>query len=161
MIGPITTTAVTIRRISGLAMSTMVIRTPTEAVIIQDTAAHAPIGPQSPCAELGWTLGDASTIRAVLGRCRTVFDDKGEHPSRWAAISSIAAKIRRRRSATVKKADDRQQPRALAFRPMSPSGWRPWSRENRELRQTNEILRIFAQGGARHSSHVRLTHISR
>ena len=77
MIGPITTTAVIIRRISVLAMSTMVIRTPTEAVIIQDTAAHAPIGRRSPYAELGWTLGDASTIRAVPGRCGLVLDDNG------------------------------------------------------------------------------------
>ena len=65
MIGPITTTAVIIRRISVLAMYTMVIRTTTEAVIIRDTAVDAPIGPRSPCAELGWTPGDASTIRAI------------------------------------------------------------------------------------------------
>ena len=66
MIGPTTTTAVIIRRISVLAMSTMVIRTPTEeAVIIRDTAAYAPIGPRSPCVELGWTPGDASRIRAI------------------------------------------------------------------------------------------------
>ena len=46
-------------------MSTMVIRTTIEAVIIRDTAADAPIGPRSPCAELGWTPGDASTIRVI------------------------------------------------------------------------------------------------
>ena len=66
MIGPTTTTVVIIRCISVLAMSTMVIRTTTEeAVIIRDTAADAPIGPQSRCAELGWTPEDASTIRAI------------------------------------------------------------------------------------------------
>ena len=52
MIGHTTTTAVIIRRISVLAMSTLVIHTTTEAVI-RDTAADAPIGPRSPCAELG------------------------------------------------------------------------------------------------------------
>ena len=51
--------------ISVLDMCTMVIRTTTEAVIIRDTAVDAPIGPRSPCAELGWTPGDASTIRAI------------------------------------------------------------------------------------------------
>ena len=66
MIGPTTTTAVILRRISVLAMSIMVIRTTTEeAVIIRDTAAYARIGPRSPCDELGWTPGDASTIRTI------------------------------------------------------------------------------------------------
>ena len=63
MIIPTTTAAVIIRRISAVrAMSTMAFRTPTEAV--RDTAADAPIGRRNPCAELGWTPGDAS-VRAI------------------------------------------------------------------------------------------------
>ena len=82
---------------------------------------------------------------------RMVLEHQGEHASQWAAIGSIAAKIgctaRRcgagcgRPSATracgpVRRRDERERIKAL-------------ERENRELRQANEILRkasaYFAQ----------------
>ena len=72
-------------RISVLAMSTMVIRTPTEA--IRDTAADAPIGPRSPCVALGWTPADASAIRAIetktIGAARVLLlpvPSRSRHP---------------------------------------------------------------------------------
>jgi transposase-like protein len=72
-----------------------------------------------------------------------VFDHQGEHASRWAAISSIAAKIgcsgetlrnwmrQAERDKGVRAGpttDERERIKAL-------------ERENRELRQANEILR--------------------
>lgn len=82
---------------------------------------------------------------------RMVMDHRGEHASRWAAIVSIAAKIgctaqtlhnwvsqaeRDRGARAGLSTDERERMKAL-------------ERENRELRQTNEILRkasaYFAQ----------------
>ena len=82
---------------------------------------------------------------------RMVLEHRGEHPSQWAAIVSIAAKIgctAQTLNEWVKKADvdsgrkpgvtsdERERLKAL-------------ERENRELRQANEILRkasaYFAQ----------------
>jgi transposase-like protein len=82
---------------------------------------------------------------------RMVLDHRGEHASQWAAISSIAAKIgctaetlrlwvrRSERDQGLRAGpttDDRERIKAL-------------ERENRELRQANEILRkasaYFAQ----------------
>ena len=75
---------------------------------------------------------------------RMVRDHASEHPSRWAAVTSIAAKIGCTPQTLhdwVKKAeidsgqragvtmDDRERIKAL-------------ERENRELRQANEILRM-------------------
>ncbi len=75
-----------------------------------------------------------------------VSEHRGEHPSQWAAIVSISAKIgctAQTLSNWVKQAerdagkrsglttDDRERLRSL-------------ERENRELRQTNEILRVVA-----------------
>jgi transposase-like protein len=82
---------------------------------------------------------------------RMVMDHRGEHASQWAAIVSIAAKIgctaqtlhnwvsqaeRDRGARAGLSTDERERMKAL-------------ERENRELRQTNEILRkasaYFAQ----------------
>jgi len=74
---------------------------------------------------------------------RMVLDHQGEHSSRWAAVSSIAAKIgctAQTLNEWVKKAevDD-------GSRPGLPSDvvekMKALERENRELRQANEILR--------------------
>ena len=74
---------------------------------------------------------------------RMVFDHQGEHGSQWAAINSIAAKIgcsgetlrnwvrqseRDRGQRAGPSMDERERIKAL-------------ERENRELRQANEILR--------------------
>ena len=82
---------------------------------------------------------------------RMVLEHRGEHASQWAAIGSIAAKIgctaetlrqlgaagrARQRPAAGMTTDERERLKAL-------------ERENRELRQANEILRkasaYFAQ----------------
>ena len=62
---------------------------------------------------------------------RLVFDNEGQHGSRWQAIVSIAAKIgcsAHTLNEWVKKAEVAERMKAL-------------ERENRELRQANEILR--------------------
>jgi transposase len=82
---------------------------------------------------------------------RMVLDHTGEHPSRWAAVVSIAEKIgcsAQTLNEWVKKAEidggtRAGLPTAVAEKLMA------LERENRELRQANEILRkasaYFAQ----------------
>ena len=74
---------------------------------------------------------------------RRVLDHEGEHSSRWAAISSIAGKIGctpQTLHGWIAKAE-----RESGKRPGTPSDvatkMKVMERENRELRQANEILR--------------------
>ena len=74
---------------------------------------------------------------------RMVVDNAGQHESRWAAIRSVSSKIGcapQTLNEWVKKAEVERGERAgvtseMAERPKAPE------RENRELRQANEILR--------------------
>jgi transposase len=82
---------------------------------------------------------------------RMVLDHEGEHASRWAAVSSIAAKIgctAQTLHEWVKKAEVDSGKRAGVPSDMAEK-MKALERENRELRQANEILRkasaYFAQ----------------
>ncbi|QHP66022.1 IS3 family transposase [Bradyrhizobium sp. LCT2] len=85
---------------------------------------------------------------------RMVLDHAGEHPSRWAAVTSIAAKIGCTPQTLhdwVKKAEVDSGQRAGVPTEMAEK-LKALERENRELRQANEILRkasAFCDGGAR------------
>lgn len=72
-----------------------------------------------------------------------VLDHEAEHPSRWQAMVSIAAKIggaARSLDEWLKKAEVDAGKRAGVTTDMSAK-LNALERENRELRQTNEILR--------------------
>ncbi len=82
---------------------------------------------------------------------RMVLDHKGDHPSRWAAITFIAAKIGCSGLTLlewVKKAEVNSGKRAGVPTELADR-LKALERENRELRQANEILRkasaYFAQ----------------
>ena len=82
---------------------------------------------------------------------RMVLEHQGEHTSQWAAICSIAAKIGCS-GETLRHWVRRQERDAGLREGMSSEVWdrlKALERENRELRQANEILRkasaYFAQ----------------
>ena len=92
-------------------------------------------------------FSDEVRARAV----RLVWDHEGEHASRWAAVSSIAAKIgctAQTLHEWVKKAEVDSGAR-VGIPGDVAERLKALERENRELRQANEILRkasaYFAQ----------------
>jgi len=82
---------------------------------------------------------------------RMVFEHQGEHVSQWAAIGSIAAKIGCTTETLRGWVRQAERDRGLRGGPTSQEHERikALERENRELRQANEILRkasaYFAQ----------------
>ena len=74
---------------------------------------------------------------------RMVFEHAGEHPSRWAAVCSVAAKIgcsAQTLQEWVKRSEVDRGVRAGVPTDVAEK-MKGLERENRELRQANEILR--------------------
>ena len=82
---------------------------------------------------------------------RMVFDHQAEHPSQWAAINSIAGRIGCTGEILRSWVRQAERDQGLRSGPMTEDSARikALERENRELRQANEILRkasaYFAQ----------------
>jgi len=78
---------------------------------------------------------------------RLVPDNEGQHESRWQAVMSISATI----GCAVQTLDEwvKRAEVDCGKRPGIPSDMaekmKTLERENRELRQTNEILRVFEE----------------
>ena len=74
---------------------------------------------------------------------RMVFEHQGEHASQWAAISSIAAKIGCSGETLRNWIRQSERDKGVRAGPSSEERERikALERENRELRQANEILR--------------------
>jgi transposase-like protein len=82
---------------------------------------------------------------------RMVFDHRAEHSSQWAAINSIAGKIGCTGETLRSWVRQAERDQGLRGGPTTEGGerFKALERENRELRQANEILRkasaYFAQ----------------
>jgi len=82
---------------------------------------------------------------------RLVFEHQGEYPSQWAALESIAPKIGCTAETLRKwvRQAERDQGRREGLTTSDRERLKALERENRELRQANEILRkasaFFAQ----------------
>ena len=96
----------------------------------------------------GWSDGEAKTANRYSAEVRSravrmVLEHGADHASQWAAIGSIAAKIGCTAETLRKWVRQAERDRGLRAGPTSEERERikALERENRELRQANEILR--------------------